>query len=349
MSEITPSNEHDDESTHLKEFIRSLQPDAPNTSEIENTPSSKGEKKREATSPLDSQMDLQEKKTRHNTGKDQPSNLPLAMEEEYYQENITEDSEVLHMHMLSQPLLPSDICQVATELRSIMLPEIRSIVVDAIKEANQSLNNDLKILHLEIKKLQTSNMTLQSENKQLKAENNDLKKRFDAVEGDNDNLKQYSRRNSLRLSGIPEDNEEDTDQLVLQIASSLGVEMVSFDIDRSHRVGRPEGRGQSRRAPGATQRPRDIIVKFTRYKVRSKLYGERRGLRKKATHKSVYINEDLTRSRSKLLFEARALARTKLLRAAYSSDGKLFVRDINDYRHLIKSASDLTKFQQSND
>ena len=41
MSEITPSNEHDDESTHLKEFIRSIQPDAPNTSEIENTLSSK--------------------------------------------------------------------------------------------------------------------------------------------------------------------------------------------------------------------------------------------------------------------------------------------------------------------
>ena len=103
------------------------------------------------------------------------------------------------MHILSQPLLPSDICQVATELRLNMLPEVQPIVIDAIKEANQSLNNDLKILQLEIKKLQTNNMTVQSNNKQLKAANNDLQKRLEAVEGDNDSFEQYCRRNSLRI------------------------------------------------------------------------------------------------------------------------------------------------------
>ena len=46
-----------------------MQPDAPNTT------SSKGDIKREATYPLDSQMSLQEKKARHNTGNNQPSHI----------------------------------------------------------------------------------------------------------------------------------------------------------------------------------------------------------------------------------------------------------------------------------
>lgn len=52
----------------------------------------------------------------------------------------------------------------------------------------------------------------------------------------------------------------------------------------------------------------------------------------------------MTKQRSKLLFNARILARAKLLKAAYSSDGKIFVRDAEDTRYLIKCDSDISKF-----
>ena len=83
------------------------------------------------------------------------------------------------------------------------------------------LNNDLKIPHLEIKKLQTNNMTLQSNNKQLKATNKDLQKRLEEVEVDNESFEKYSRCNSLRISGKPEDKEEDTDELWHVISNNV--------------------------------------------------------------------------------------------------------------------------------
>lgn len=57
-----------------------------------------------------------------------------------------------------------------------------------------------------------------------------------------------------------------------------------------------------------------------------------------------YLNEDLTKFRSEILFEARSLRRARKLNSAYSSDGKLFVRDLEDRRHQISSLDDLVKF-----
>ena len=52
---------------------------------------------------------------------------------------------------------------------------------------------------------------------------------------------------------------EDTDDIVLKIASDIGSDLQLHEIDRSHRVGKP---GEHR------TRPRDIIVKFTSYRAR---------------------------------------------------------------------------------
>lgn len=48
--------------------------------------------------------------------------------------------------------------------------------------------------------------------------------------------------------------------------------------------------------------------------------------------------------RSKLLYDARCLVRTNKLRSAYASDGKIFVRDKDDHRRLIRNDSDILEF-----
>ena len=58
----------------------------------------------------------------------------------------------------------------------------------------------------------------------------------------------------------------------------------------------------------------------------------------------VFINEDLTRIRSKLFFDARSLVRAKKLLASYSSDGKIFVQDEANKRHVIGTHEELRKF-----
>lgn len=85
-------------------------------------------------------------------------------------------------------------------------------------------------------------------------------------------------------------------------------------------------------------------MKFAQYNTRAMLYNERKDLRNLETLKNVFINEDLKKKRSKLLFDARTLARTEMVKATYSTDGYLYIRDHTDTRHMIKSDSDIEKF-----
>ena len=290
------------------------------------TPATRSEKKREANSPL-YQPEDQQKKIRHTSG---DSNVGDFFTTQTDDVEIEETSQV---HVLSYPMNPSDITLIARELRGLMSADIRSEIKAAVQEAVLEVTSVFKE---EIKELRAENVRIQKAY-------DDLLIRIDQTESDNDALEQYSRRNSLRISGIPEEETEVTDEIVIGLASSLNVEINSFDIDRSHRVGKPVGKGQADRRPGS-KRHRDIIVKFARYNVRDKLFKVRKDLRNTSHYKSVYINEDLTSRRSKLLFDARSLVRNKLIKAAYSSDGKILIRDKCDVRHIIRSDLDLNRF-----
>ena len=64
---------------------------------------------------------------------------------------------------------------------------------------------------------------------------------------------QYSMRDSIKVSGVPYQRDEDTDKLMCRIAFSIGVNINEGDISVSHRTGRMQG-----------NTPRPIIVKFVR-------------------------------------------------------------------------------------
>ena len=67
------------------------------------------------------------------------------------------------------------------------------------------------------------------------------KQRDTIVRLDNEleDLKQYSRRNNIRVFGSPESPDENTDVVVMDtVREKLGVELLPSDIDRSHRVGK---------------------------------------------------------------------------------------------------------------
>ena len=86
----------------------------------------------------------------------------------------------------------------------------------------------------------------------IKAENLELRGRVKALESEMDRANQFSRRNSVRVSGIPEGRDENTDTRILNIANSIGADVIIEEIDRSHRVGQPR--------IGRSVKPRDILV-----------------------------------------------------------------------------------------
>ena len=171
---------------------------------------------------------------------------------------------------------------------------IKAAIKTEVTEATNTLTNDIQ--------------SLRTENDNLRKDIDKLSERLIKAESDNDALEQYTRKNSVRISGVPEDvNGENTDGIVLKIAEELNVPMSPDDIDRSHHVGKVDNR--SRTVPGAGTRHRDIIVKFATYNAKQRLYMKRKDLRDIEERPNVFINDDLTKTRSKLLFDARSLVR----------------------------------------
>ena len=106
------------------------------------------------------------------------------------------------------------------------------------------------------------------------------------------------------------------------------------DIDRSHRVGNPNT---------PRSKPRDIIVKFATYRSRQNFYKQRTRL-KDTGHPREFVNEDLTKFRSGILYEARNLSKVEFIKGAWTSDGNILVKDKDDTIHRINGTGDLFHF-----
>lgn len=182
---------------------------------------------------------------------------------------------------------------------------------------------------------------LQTQIIELQAENSALKTRVTTLEAIADKAEQYSRRNSLRISGIPEVPEENTDDKVLELARGLGVELSISELDRSHRLGK---RTQDKSA-NSSKRPRDIIVKFATFRSRMKLLKQKSKL-KDGSNKGVFLNEDLTRERSQIFYDARKLVKSKHATSAWTTDGVIIVRDTNMRIFRFETRDELAQFKR---
>jgi len=143
------------------------------------------------------------------------------------------------------------------------------------------------------KKLETITVTfhnLQEENNNLKNVVPALQIRSEKMESDINELEQYSRRCYLEFKGIAYEKNENTDQLIVQVANKIGVKLHPSDISISHRM-----------APSTPTHPNpNIIVKFLSRKVRDNIYSKRIKLKVanvslQPRHSKVFINESLTK------------------------------------------------------
>lgn len=137
-----------------------------------------------------------------------------------------------------------------------------------------------------------------------------------------DELEQYQRRQCLRIFGVKEEEGENTDDIVLDVAKKVGVDITIADIDRSHRVGRKGG-----------EKPRPVIVKFVSYRKRSELFRNKRRL--KSTN--LTLREDLTKSRHILLTKC---IEKYGLHNVWTTDGNIIAK-VNNTKHRITCAEEM--------
>jgi len=153
-----------------------------------------------------------------------------------------------------------------------------------------------------------------TEVKKLKEKVITLEKRIEDLELRVDEQDQYQRRTSATISGVSETSNENTDDVVLEVAREIGVDLEPQDISRSHRL------------PSKTKPVKDIVVRFISYNKRRMFYRNRTKLKNSSRFKNVYINDHLTRHRQHLLFECRKAKRNEQIIDTWTSDGKILVK-----------------------
>lgn len=172
---------------------------------------------------------------------------------------------------------------------------------------------------------------------------NALKEEVSKLSEQVNDLEQYSRRQCLNFSGIPEQQNENTDKLVMEVAKAAGVTVKPDDIDVSHRIGRPK-----------TGKPRTIIVRFQNFAKRQEVYGARRELRDAraprrtsltpAILSATFIAENLTQKNELLMYKARQAKREGRIHAAWTDLGKVKIRrEQGDRTHIVKTEDDLAR------
>ena len=123
--------------------------------------------------------------------------------------------------------------------------------------------------------------------------------------------------------GVPEDGYESTEEVVIKLGALLGVDITPQDIEISHKLKR---------------RNKPIIVKFSSYKTKSKLYKKRvelkncvasdliPNLRGDSRNNRLFLNENLTVHRREILKKANNMRKDRLIQSAWTLDGKIFVK-----------------------
>jgi len=104
-----------------------------------------------------------------------------------------------------------------------------SILVNEIQEVRKSqefLNEKYKN---EMSSIKQTNKELQTENKYLKETLLGLESQNEALELSVNELEQYSRRPCLEFQGIPYTKDESTDELIIELAQKIGVNICNSE------------------------------------------------------------------------------------------------------------------------
>ena len=118
-----------------------------------------------------------------------------------------------------------------------------------------------------------------------------------------DEPEQYNRRENLRIYGVPETNsrKNDGESVLSNIADKLGMELNEWDIQRAHRLGKKPKHNPNAQEVSTMRKAIPIIERFVNHKKRNKFVYAKSKLKLSERNSRVFITEDLTQLRNKLL------------------------------------------------
>lgn len=155
--------------------------------------------------------------------------------------------------------------------------------------------------------------------KQLRKENEELKERLDVVETKLDSIEVKEKEKNLLVVGVPKQRELDTGKTVIQILEAMNLQLSNNDIEESFRLKQDDG---------------PILVKFNNIHSKKEVLRKIKQLKGITTRKcgldnndrKIYFNEDLPINIRLLFKRAREVKKSKGYRAAYCSNGVVYLK-----------------------
>jgi cell division protein FtsB len=194
----------------------------------------------------------------------------------------------------------------------------------------EEVNKRQSFLSVKFEEVITSVAELKQENKALRTESSQLRERIKLLEcqvaeseSDTESIKQYLRRDLIKIHGVPFNIDEDTNRLVKGVVelADPSLKLDDQDISISHRL------------PASTGFIAPIIAKFTRRDVRDRIMSMKKNLQHKSardlgfTHNTqLYINESLTPNCRILLKEVKHFKRSHNFKYVWFRQGKIYLR-----------------------
>ena len=145
---------------------------------------------------------------------------------------------------------------------------------------------------------------------------------------DLDKLQQYGRRENMRIAGLPETENENVREKVNNIGQRIGVTIPESAINVVHRTG----------PRGGPRPPRMVLVRFASREVKYELLRNKKNLKDIPDLKGIFIGEDLTPLRAKLLRKVKSLPNVK---NANTKDGIIHCNMNNGSHVIVESPDDL--------
>ena len=219
------------------------------------------------------------------------------------------------------------------------IKEFESLLDSKLQPIQTKLDGLVKQMNDNYTALQAKLDLLEARNASLEAENATLTKKLQTCETSLNNLEQYSRRECVEISGIPEVKEENTDDIVIKVGSLIGLDIEKHDISISHRLPKPSYSAAVREGPrassNASSRAPNIIVKFVRRETRDRFYKGRKLLRDKSTRdldlaryseNKIYISENLTQANKDIFKESLQVKKDLKYKFIWTFYGRTYLR-----------------------
>ena len=172
------------------------------------------------------------------------------------------------------------------------------LFMDDIKSEMRSIRKDLEDVKMSVAFMSKDNDSMKVEMKSVDLQIRKLSTKMDHVEGVTidsfedmaahvDYLENQSRRNNIKVLGVPEDTSErswdDTEKKVKSLIKTTLKISEEVDIERAHRVGKFQKEGRKdfsgRYHP---PKPRAIVAKFKSWKVKEQILKKARDVRPKS-------------------------------------------------------------------